>query len=65
MTPTFGDACARRPVRLRDGRTGRLVYWPSSSRHHRSSGRKAKVRLPSGAIVGVWPDELTVIEEAS
>ena len=50
MTPTVDDAKARTVVRLRDGRTARLVSVPGRSRKH---GDKAVVVLASGAHLSV------------
>ena len=67
-TPTPGWAKARRPVRLADGRTGRLVYWPvpageRRTRPRRHHGGKAVVLLPSGAHVSADPTTVTTLEE--
>jgi hypothetical protein len=49
----------RRIVRLADGRSGRLFYWPGSKRT-RGGGRRAKIMLPSGAYIVV---DLTAVLE--
>ena len=48
-----GDAKHRRAVRLPDGRTARLVFYPRKGR-----GR-AVVQLPSGAYLNVPAADLT------
>lgn len=53
------DAAERRVVTLTDGRTGRLMSVPSQSSHV-SQGAKARVLLPSGAVISVPLSELTV-----
>lgn len=57
------DAVERTPVRLPNGRTGRLMFWPrrgeqSSARRrgrHSSKGAKALVQVDSGTYVSVEP----------
>lgn len=58
--PQVVDAAERRVVRLADGRTGRLLSVPAQS-SHRSAGAKARVELPSGAVVSVPMSELVVV----
>lgn len=53
MIPTVQDAAERRPVRLPDGRTARLLSVPAQS-SRRSKGGKARVLLASGAVL-VFP----------
>ena len=57
MTVTIDDAKARTVVRLRDGRTARLVSVPGRSRKH---GDKAVVVLASGAHLSVRLCDLVV-----
>lgn len=60
MTPGEGVALAkaRSVVRLPDGRTGRLVYFPPGHGHPRR-GRKAVVLLPSGRFLSIPTEEVT------
>lgn len=57
----------RAVVVLPDGRTGRLIYWPIPpsvrTSRRRTGGTKAKVQLPSGAVIAVAPGEVTILEE--
>ena len=53
------DAAERRVVTLPDGRTGRLLSVPAQSSHV-SSGAKARVLLPSGAVISVPLADLVV-----
>jgi hypothetical protein len=64
VTPAM--AKARVVVRLPDGRTGRLIYWPlpkAQRRHHQrgASATHAKVQLPSGAILTVSADTIQAL----
>ena len=62
MKPTVADAKARRIVRLADGRTARLVYWPIPRERRRAvvrKGAKAIVLLPGGKYLGVSPESIT------
>ena len=61
--PTFADAKARAVVRLPDGRTGRLVFWPpppGAPRARRSKGRRARIELAGGSMVSVPPETVTL-----
>lgn len=65
MTPTMHDAAAGAVVRLPDGRTARLVFVPNldakrrvSRRKGKHPGNKAKVKLPSGAVLSIDPSLL-------
>ena len=68
-----GDAQNRAVVRLADGRTARLLYWPIAvdsrrndpTQPRRRRGAKARVLLPSGAVITVPTDQVTPIEGAS
>lgn len=62
MTPTFTDAKNRVPVRLSDGRTARLLYLPGGHSARVSAGARARVLLPSGAVLSVDPASLEVAE---
>lgn len=66
---TAKAAKARAVVRLADGRTGRLIYWPlpvsarkDGPARHGTRGARARVQLPSGAVLSVDPAEVTVVE---
>jgi hypothetical protein len=56
-------------VRLPDGRTGRLIYWPIAPDKRRAprgrgkGGARAKVQLPSGAVVTVAVDGLIEVDD--
>lgn len=71
LTPTIGDAAARRAVRLRDGRTARLVQvpppgpprTPEEAAGRRHKGAKARVLLPSGSYLSVPLGELTLLPD--
>lgn len=56
---TVADAQARTIVRLKDGRTARLVAVPARSQR-RSKGAKARVLLSSGAYLSIPLDTLEV-----
>jgi hypothetical protein len=72
FTPTVFDAQARATVRLNDGRLATLRWWPAETVKdrprrphdrigpHRSQGAKAKVELPSGAVITVDPAAVTL-----
>lgn len=62
MTPSYADAKNRRPVRLPDGRTARLIYLPGGASARVSVGARARVLLPSGAVLSVDPLTLVVTE---
>lgn len=55
--PTFSDAVRSAPVRLRDGRQGHLVYYPSLPR---PGWYEAKVQIGDDVIT-VHVDDLEVI----
>lgn len=70
---TAKAAKARAVVRLPDGRTGRLLYWPipdndrisdpfAVRRDRHTRGARARVELPGGAIVSVDLDDVTIVE---
>lgn len=61
--PLVAHAKARGLVRLPDGRTARLHYWPTAMKQRgRARGRTAaRVCLPSGAYLSVPADQLTVV----
>jgi len=55
VRPTAQDAARRAPVVVRQGdrtRLGTLLGIPGAGRR-RSKGAKARVRLPSGAVIAV------------
>jgi hypothetical protein len=60
MHPPLGvdDARMRVLVRLPDGRTATLTYWPPPSGRARPRGSKARVRLTSGRYMSVAPSLL-------
>lgn len=58
--PRTVDAAERRVIRLPDGRTGRLLSVPAHSSQV-SAGAKARVVLPSGAVISVALSELVVV----
>lgn len=67
MTPTMHDAAQGAVVRLPDGRSARLLFVPNldakqrvSRRNGKHPGNKAKVRLPSGAVLSIDPTLLEV-----
>jgi hypothetical protein len=66
MDPWIEAAKARAVVRLPDGRTGRLWYWPMDVTQRSSGRRHARMRavvcLPSGAFVNADPAELQLQE---
>lgn len=53
------DAMQRAPVRLPDGRTARLLFVPgrTATRH----GARARVILPSGAVLAFPIDDLELL----
>lgn len=57
-------AAARAHVRLPDGRTGQLLYWPLPATRRRgrrpSSGGRPKILLGSGAVLTVHPADITI-----
>jgi hypothetical protein len=55
-------AAARAPVRLVDGRTGRLLMWPAGRDARRSQGAKARVLLPSGAVLFIPTTDVLEVE---
>lgn len=57
MTATVADAERRAVVHLDDGRTGRLLCIPAIS-NRRSAGAKARVVIPSGAVVSVPVEQI-------
>jgi hypothetical protein len=63
LTPTFADAAARRPVAVvREGHPtvfGRLL---SVGGDRRTSNGRAKVRLPSGAVLSPWVWEVVLVD---
>lgn len=66
---TAKAAKARAVVRLPDGRTGRLIYWPlpvsarkDGPARHGTRGARARVQLPSGAVISVDPTDVTVVD---
>ncbi len=60
MSEFYAVAKARGLVRLADGTTARLVYFPGT--RQRKAGGKAKVQRPSGAWLSVPPESLTLAE---
>jgi hypothetical protein len=68
-TITAGHAKYRHPVRLPDGRTGRLLYVPAPRGRRRRTrqrpGAMARVTLPSGAVVGAPVDLLVLVDEVT
>lgn len=57
MTPTVADAQRRALVHMDDGRTARLLRIPAIS-NRRSAGAKARIVIPSGAVVSVPVDQI-------
>lgn len=57
---TVQDAAQRQPVRLPDGRTARLLSVPAQSTRP-SAGTRARVLLPSGAVLS-FPIDLLELE---
>lgn len=60
MSEFYAVAKARGLVRLADGTTARLVYFPGT--RDRRNGGKAKVQRPSGAWLSVPAESLTLVE---
>lgn len=60
--PMHLAALDRAVVRLADGRTARLAYWPDRSARRRSPGAKARVILPSGRWLSVDLESVSVAE---
>lgn len=54
--PCTADAAYRAVVRLSDGRTGRLLYWPGKR-------PKAKVILQCGSVVNIDPAHVTLDDD--
>jgi hypothetical protein len=56
-------ASQRTTVRLEDGRTGVLFYWPVRELHRSGSRHqsKAKVRFPDGTVVNVVSAQIVEI----
>jgi hypothetical protein len=56
------DAAKNRAVvRLRDGRTARLVYWPASTVDvSRVTGARARVELRTGVYVSIDVGDVTL-----
>jgi hypothetical protein len=65
---TAKAAKARAVVRLPDGRTGRLIYWPlpisarkDGPARHGTRGARARVQLWGNVVVSVDTDDVTVL----
>lgn len=62
---SIADAQRRAVVRLPDGRTGRLIYWPAPNHRPNGTGRVgalARIQLPSGAVISAHPDTIQLTE---